>query len=359
MTGSFALSIILFLSFSVMIDFVNYLMPQSASTSDIDISSNDSARSISADFVAALRGMEGVKEVYGRRSLFDVPAGLDGDVTLSSTIDLISYDDYDLECLKKDGALKRGSDLSKIYGDSKYVLATSDQNSSWKIGDTILVGDETLEIAGLLKYDPFSDNGLTNGKITLIMSGETFLRLTGITDYSLVMIQTTSEATDENVNAIQTAVGDKYGFQDKRDQRTSGTYMAFVFCVYGFLAIITLVAVLNIVNSISMSVSARMKQYGAMRAVGMDERQITRMIAAEAITYAFWGCVVGCAVGLPLSKLLYDFLITEHFPYAVWSFPISSLTVILLFVVLASMAAIYPPAKRIRNISVTETINEL
>lgn len=359
MTGSFALSIILFLSFSVMIDFVNYLMPQSASTSDIDISSNDSARSISADFVAALRGMEGVKEVYGRRSLFDVPAGLDGDVTLSSTIDLISYDDFDLECLKKDVALKRGSDLSKIYGDSKYVLATSDQNSTWKIGDIILVGDETLEIAGLLKYDPFSDNGLTNGKITLIMSGETFLRLTGITDYSLVMIQTTSEATDENVNAIQTAVGDKYGFQDKRDQRTSGTYMAFVFCVYGFLAIITLVAVLNIVNSISMSVAARIKQYGAMRAVGMDEHQITKMIAAEAITYAFWGCVVGCAVGLPLSKLLYDFLITEHFPYAVWSFPISSLTVILLFVVLASMAAIYPPAKRMRNISVTETINEL
>lgn len=359
MTGSFALSIILFLSFSVMIDFVNYLMPQTASTSDIDISSNDSAGSISADFVETLRGMDGVKEVYGRRSSFDVSAGLNGDRTLSSTIDLISYDDFDLECLKKDGALKMGSDLSKVYGDSKYVLATSDQNSTWEIGDIILVGNETLEIAGLLKYDPFSDNGLTNGKITLIMSSETFVRLTGITDYSLVMVQTTKEATDENVSAIQNAVGDSYGFKDKRDQRTSGTYLAFVFCVYGFLAIITLVAVLNIVNSISMSVSARMKQYGAMRAVGMDERQITKMITAEAITYAFWGCVAGCAVGLPLSKLLYDFLITEHFPYAVWSFPISSLTVILLFVILAAMVAIYTPAKRIRNISVTETINEL
>ena len=359
MTGSFALSIILFLGFSVMIDFVNYLMPQSASTSDFDISSNDSTGSIPEGLVETLRGMDGIKEVYGRRSSFDVPAGLDGDTTLSSTSDLISYDDFDLECLKKDGALKRGSDLSKIYGNSSYVLAASDQNSSWKIGDTILVGDETLEIAGLLKYDPFSDNGLTNGKITLIMSGETFVRLTGITDYSLVMVQTTKEATDENVSAIQNAVGDSYGFEDKREQRTSGTYMSFVFCVYGFLAIITLVAVLNIVNSISMSVSARMKQYGAMRAVGMDEHQITKMIAAETITYGFWGCAAGCIVGLPISKLLYDFLITEHFPYAVWKFPISSLVVILLFVVLAAAAAIYPPAKRIRNISVTETINEL
>lgn len=172
MTGSFALSIILFLGFSVMIDFVNYLMPQSASTSDFDISSNDSTGSIPEGLVETLRGMDGIKEVYGRRSSFDVPAGLDGDTTLSSTSDLISYDDFDLECLKKDGALKRGSDLSKIYGNSSYVLAASDQNSSWKIGDTILVGDETLEIAGLLKYDPFSDNGLTNGKITRSFNGD-------------------------------------------------------------------------------------------------------------------------------------------------------------------------------------------
>ena len=114
------------------------------------------------------------------------------------------------------------------------------------------------------------------------------------------MIQTTSEVTNENVNAIQTVAGDNYSFRDKREQRTSGTYMAFVFFVYGFLAIITLVTVLNIINSISMSVSAGMKQYGAMRAVGMDEGQITKM-----------------------------------------------------------MAATYTPAKRIRNISVTETINEL
>ena len=173
------------------------------------------------------------------------------------------------------------------------------------------------------------------------------------------MIQTTSEVTDENIKAIQTTVGDNYSFRDKREQRTSGTYAAFVFCVYGFLAIITLVTVLNIINSISMSVSARMKQYGAMRAVGMDERQIAKMIAAEAVTYSFWGCIVGCIVGLPLSKLLYDFLIAEHFPGAVWNFPVSSLIVILLFVVLAATVAAYAPAKRIRNISVTETINEL
>ena len=292
-------------------------------------------------------------------SAFDVPARLNGDTGFSGTIDLISYDDFDLQCLKKDGALKRESDLSKVYGDSHFVLATSDQDSTWKIGDTVQIGDETLTIAGLLKNDPFSEDGLTNGKLTLITSGETFIRLTGNDDYSLVLIQTAGNVTDENVQAIQNSVDKTYSFRDKRDERTTGTYMAFVFCVYAFLAIIALVTVMNIINSISMSVSTRMKQYGAMRAVGMDERQMTKMIACEAFTYAVLGCVVGCAIGLPLSKLLYDFLIAGHFPSAVWQFPITSLGIILLFVSIAAIAAVYTPAKRIRNMSITATINEL
>ena len=100
----------------------------------------------------------GVKEVYGRRSVFDVSAKLNDDTNFSGTVDLISYNDFDLQCLKKDSALKRGSDLSKVFRDSNFVLATSDQDSTWKIGDTVQIGDETLTIAELLKNDSFSEN---------------------------------------------------------------------------------------------------------------------------------------------------------------------------------------------------------
>ena len=358
MIASFALSIILFLSFSVFVDFVNYLMPQSVATSDIDITSND-GNTIPNDLLITIQEMNGVKEVYGRRSALDLLGSLNDDASLSNSVDLISYDDFDLQSLKKDGNLKDGSDLSKVYGNSSFVLATSDTDSTWKIGDTIHVQGETLTIAGLLKNDPFSDNGLTNGKITLISSSDTFVRLTGEENYALIMVQTTSGATDEDIRAIQTAAGGTFNFQDMRDGHTSGTYTAFVFCVYAFLSIIALVTVLNIVNSISMSVSARMKQYGAMRAVGMDERQVTRMIVAEAVTYAMLGCIVGCIIGLPLSKQIYDSLITGHFPYAIWEFPVGSLAIILLFVSLAAVVAIYAPTKRMRSMSVIKAINEL
>lgn len=365
MTGSFALSIMMFLSFSVLVDFVGYLMPQYSDASDIDISGSGGADTVDSGLLDTLSGMEGVKRVYGRRTSFQVPVEISGAAEgfgaaeSSGAADLISYDDFGLDCLKKDDMLKKGSDISKVYGDSGYVLATSDADSLLRIGDKVKIGAEELEIAGLLKYDPFSSDGLTHGEVTLIMSGETFIRLTGITGYSLISVQTTGNMTEEDVEAIRAAAGEDCVFSDRRDQNTSGTYRAFAACVYGFLFVITLVTVLNIVNGISMSVSARTKQYGAMRAVGMDGRQITKMIAAEAFTYALSGCAAGCAAGLFISKWLFDVLIAAHFAYAVWELPVNSLLVILLAVILAAVLAVWAPAGRIRKLSVTETIGEL
>lgn len=355
MTGSFALSILLFLSFSVLVDFVDCLMPQSAAVSDIDISSSDGGCSIPARLADTLQDMEGVKEVYGRRTSFGVPAMLEG----ADGVDLVSFDGFDLACLEKDDMLIPGSDLSKIYGDSRYVLATWDRSCPWEIGDAVLLNGEVLEIAGLLRYDLFSDDGLTGGRATLIVSGETFFRLTGIADYALVMVQLSPSATEEDVSAIYAAAGNEYHFRDKRDQKTAGTYLSFLACVYAFLAVIALVTVLNIINSISMSVSARTRQYGAMRAVGMSGGQVTRMIAAEALTYALLGCGAGCAAGLPLHHFLYTVLITNHFPYAVWRLPVSSLALTFLFVLFAAAAAVCAPAKRMAHLSVTEAISEL
>jgi ABC-type antimicrobial peptide transport system permease subunit len=356
MTSSFALSIILFLCFSVMIDLVGYNMPQSSNTADISISSSDGSNSIDSALLGQISSMSGVKRVFGRRSSLGIPAEVNSE---ANVIDVISYDDFDLECLAKDDQFQKGSNLANVYGDSKSVLAVWDSQTPVAIGDQIKIAGKTLEVAGLLKYNPFSEDGSTDGTVTLITSGETFERLTGISEYSLVMVQTISGATDGDIEAIHDIVNNNYTFSDRREQRTASTYMAFLLFVYGFLAIITAVTVLNIINSIFLSVSARIRQYGAMRAVGMDTHQITKMIAAEAATYSLSGCVVGGLLGLLLSKYLYDNLITTHFAYAVWSFPLVPFAIIIMFVLAAAIAAVYSPAKRIRNMVITDTINEL
>ena len=356
MAGSFALSIILFLTFSVLLDWVGYLLPQSASDAGITIYGESGTNCIPYGLAETLRGMDGVKNVFGRRSVFDVPAEL-GQEALPQTVDLISFDDFDLEALKKDGMLKRGSDLSSVYGDHGCVLVICDPDAPLQIGDSIQAGSETLTVAGLLKYNLFSGDGLSYGKVSIIASSETFRRLTGITDYSLVMVQ--GDVTDEGVAAINNLLDEGIVLRDRRDQRTFGTYIAFLLCVYSFLIIIAMVTLLNIMNSISMSVSARSRQYGAMRAVGMGSRQVTQMIAAEAITYALFGCVIGCAAGLAVSKILFHVLIQDHFTYAVWTIPVCRLVIVIIFVAAATLAAIYAPAKRMRNMAVTEIINEL
>lgn len=358
MTGSFALSIILFLTFSVLLDFVGYLLPQSASDADITIYGETGVNCVPQGTVETIRGMDGVKNIFGRRSVFDVPAEL-GQAGLPSVADLISFDEFDLDALKKDGILKDGSDLSKVYGDNGGALAVCDSDAPLHMGDTIQANGTTLTVAGMLKYDMFSGDGLSHGRVSFIVSGETFVRLTGVTDYSLVMIQTTGDVTDEDVDAINTVLGEGFTLRDQREQRTSGTYTAFMLCVYAFLAIIALVTVLNIMNSISMSVTAKSKQYGAMRAVGMDGHQVTKMIAAEAATYALYGGVIGIAAGLVMSQMLFKVLIEGRFAYAAWTFPVFRLLVIAVFVAAATLAAIYAPSKRMRDMAVTENINEL
>ncbi len=355
MAGSFALSIILFLSFLVLVDLVNCLMPQQHNDADLEITSLQ-GELLDAELVDILSEMEGVKRAFGRRAALDITASVNGE---AENIDIISYDDFDLDCLHKDHLLKSGSNLNEVYGDSRYALATWDRECTLHIGDSIEIGDEQLKIAGLLKYDPFTSDGTTGGRITLITSGKTYYRLTGESGYQLINVQTTDDATDEDVDAIKALVGENGNVADCRDMSTFGTYMAFMMFVYGFLAIIALVALLNIINSISMSVSTRTKQYGVMRAIGMSTRQVTKMITAEAMTYAMTGCISGCVIGLVINRAMYRFLIENHFAYAMWSIPVIPLVVILLFVFGSVVLAVLSPTRRIGSMAINETITEL
>lgn len=357
MSGSFALSIILFLSFSIFVNLVDYIMPQSHATADIEISSNDYNNSIDAHLLEQLSNVEGVNHVYGRRSIFNIDAEVGSND--DNKVDIISYDKYDLEALEKDGALKNGSNLSKVFGDSSYVLATGGKDEKVKKGDKIIINNNSYEVAGLLKYNPFSSDGGDDGKITLITSGETFKNIVNETGYQLVMLQVDKNFGKNKIERIKNLVGDKGIIKDRRDQKTAGTYMAFMFFVYGFLIIIAIVTLLNIVNSISISVSARIKQYGMMRAIGMSKKQITKMIIIEAITYALSGCIIGCCIGIGINKLLFNKLISSHFTYAVWQFPAMPIIIIIVFIIVSVLAAIYSPSKRISNMEITETINEL
>ena len=349
MTASFALTIMLFFSFSVILDFAKQLVPsQNVTSADIALSSYANKLDIERSLVDEIKKIDGVANAYGSSYMENIPAtssraGIDH-------INIVSYDDTLLDYSKE--SIAQGA-LDTVYGDSNKVATVYNRNNSLRIGDTIQFAGEEVEITCTLSQGLFGDD------LIIICSQETFDRIMGNTKYGLIGIQLDSNATEETIAEIRSLENDDIIITDQREsnKQNNATYLAVRIVCYGFLATVGIISLFNIVNSISMSVSARIKQYGAMRAVGMDNRQLKRMISAEAYTYAISGLIVGCGIGLPLSRFLYNRLIAHYFGIE-WSFPILRFGIVVAFIFISAIVSVYAPAKRIRNMEITETINE-
>lgn len=350
MTGSFALSIMMFLCFSVGMDFARELMPSMQPYQpDVTIGGYKNALIISQDFAEEIRKIPGVAHIWGSSYLYHFPAS--SPQQNIEYINLVSYSDYLLDCTKN--SVMQG-DLSAIYGNSSQVITVKNKDNPLKVGDIIEVGEKKVEITCVVS------EGLYPSENSIICSQETFAWLTGEQNYNLIGVQFGKNVSEETVQQIANLAVEEMIFTDERvrNQENNTTYWATRVLGYSVLAIIASITLFNIINSISMSVTARIKQYGAMRAVGMDGRQLTQMIAAEAFTYAITGLVIGCSVGVPFSRFLHIRLLTYYFGIE-WYFPSILVIIIIIFVLASAVIAVYSPAKRIRNMAITATINEL
>jgi len=351
LTASFSLSIILFLCISVGLDFAYELMP-SVNRSwqpDITLTGYANERVLAQGLSDEISGITGVEHVWGSSYTEHVPAASSRQEI--DHVNITSYSEYMLDCAEE--SLMEGN-LSEVYGDSGKAMTVLNKDNPIKVGDIIQVAGQEIEVVCGIS------SGLYPGEYSIICSQETFARLTGEENYSMIGIQLSRQAADETVKQINSLVGSDVIFTDERqrNQEDANTYLAVKFLLYSFMAIIAMITLFNIINSISMSVTARIKQYGAMRAVGMDGEQLTRMIAAEAFTYAVSGLIVGSGTGIVLSRFLYVKLVTRYFG-SQWSLPIVLLAIIVVFDTVSAAAAVYAPAKRIRNMPITATINEL
>lgn len=350
MTGSFALTIMLFLTFSACLDIVHKLLPSvSDFTPDITIASQDDSNSIDPSLAEEISEIPGIESVFGMMYSIECPAEINGN---AETVDLYSYGDTMMDSFKKSVI---SGDMSKIYGNSKYVLAVYSEYTTLNVGDKVKIGDEELEIGCVVSEGV----GSVSGSAVVVCSEETYTRLTGEQDYAMVGVVLEKDVSEMAVNKIyDLAEGNIIADSREKNSEVSGSYWVFRIAAYSFLAIISLITILNIMNSVSMGVSARIKQYGVMRAVGMGSRQVTKMIAAEAATYSFCGTVAGVVFGLLLHHLIYVKVVITHFG-GIWKIPFTSIAIILLLVVFSCVISVYAPAKRIRNMAITETINEL
>lgn len=349
-TASFALSIVLALGFIVILQFASLLLPSLAPwQADVIYTGYDNERVLPDTMAQQLRRMPGVARVWGCTGLVHVPASSDRNNVEQVTF--CSYDDFMLESSKS--MVVKGR-MAKNSGADNEVMTMYNKTNPIRVGDTITVNGVPLTVVGAFSQGIFPDD------VTIIAPETLFRRVAGEQNYNMIGVQLDRTASDETVLALAAFSSDQIVVQDLREsnRQDRGTYYAARIVLYGFLAIIGGISLLNIVNSISMSVSARMKQYGILRAIGMDDAQLKRMISAEAGTYAVSGLVVGIALGLVLNRKLYILLITHYFG-AAWQMPWGCLAVIVAVVLAAVVLAVYNPVRRILMQPITATISEL
>ena len=349
-TASFALSIVLALGFIVILQFASLLLPSLAPwQADVIYTGYDNERVLPDTMAQQLRRMPGVARVWGCTGLVHVPASSDRNNVEQVTF--CSYDDFMLESSKS--MVVKGR-MAKNSGADNEVMTMYNKTNPIRVGDTITVNGVPLTVVGAFSQGIFPDD------VTIIAPETLFRRVAGEQNYNMIGVQLDRTASDETVLALAAFSSDQIVVQDLREsnRQDRGTYYAARIVLYGFLAIIGGISLLNIVNSISMSVSARMKQYGILRAIGMDDAQLKRMISAEAGTYAVSGLVVGIALGLVLNRKLYILIITHYFG-AAWQVPWGCLAVIVVVVLAAVVLAVYNPVRRILMQPITATISEL
>jgi putative ABC transport system permease protein len=140
--------------------------------------------------------------------------------------------------------------------------------------------------------------------------------------------------------------------QQLRDA-VGGRVHALVLLLYALLALSVLLALLSIVNTLSLSIQSRTRELGLLRAVGMTRAQAGAMIRFESMITGTIGTVTGLVVGLVISWVIAHALTTQGITFRVpW------LVVVVMFVLgtLAGLLAALLPAARAARVDVLAAI---
>jgi putative ABC transport system permease protein len=146
-------------------------------------------------------------------------------------------------------------------------------------------------------------------------------------------------------------VQDREEFQ--ADQESQLDQLLLIVNVFLLLAIV--IAFIGIVNTLALSVFERTRELGLLRAVGMTNRQVRRMIRLEAVIVAVFGALLGVAVGL-----VFGLAVTTALPddfVSTIDIPVGSLVVLVVVAALLGVVAAIWPAIRATRLDVLKAIS--
>ena len=75
--------------------------------------------------------------------------------------------------------------------------------------------------------------------------------------------------------------------------------------VYGFVGMLTLIGLTNVISTISANVRLRSREFALLRSVGMTQSGLQRMLNLESVLSSMKSLVIGVPLGIAGSYLIY------------------------------------------------------
>ncbi|MDG5473204.1 ABC transporter permease [Jeotgalibacillus sp. ET6] len=113
---------------------------------------------------------------------------------------------------------------------------------------------------------------------------------------------------------------------------------------YGFIALISLISIANIFNTISTSISLRKKEFAMLKSVGMTPKGFNKMINYESIFYGLNSLMIGLPISFILMYLIH-LSVRETFEYGFELPWLDILFVVVAIFIIVSSAMLYSISK--------------
>ena len=215
-------------------------------------------------------------------------------------------------------------------------------------------GRRTYFVAGI-------GNDYLNAKLaTIYVSQDALARDFSTTTDLMFLLNRAPGADPETVTAALTRVLDDYRAfslhettQWRAEQQQ--TFDSTVFIFYTLIAALALPSLLALMNTLAISVLARTREVGMLRAVGATRRQINRMVLAESLLLTLIGIAFGVVAGLWLGYALVVAMGAVGWVMP-WSFPFDGIAVTIVVGLMFGVLAALGPARSASRLDVVDAL---
>jgi len=244
-------------------------------------------------------------------------------------------------------------DVASAFGGSGAGTAQGPMGE--RLGDTIplraLDGSDAL-----LTVDVMLDAKLDSLFLGSLVSEATFERLVGDQPVNMVFVRVEPGEANAVGQRLERVLDDYTGVEVQPGNffgQIVGTVFDFLIgAVNGLLGMSVVVALVGIVNTMTLSIFERRRELGMVRALGMTRQQVGRMVRLEAVLIGLLGTIVGMGSGILLSWVV----ISSISDSIGLSFNWARVGLIFLVGVLVGVIASLLPARRATRLDMLEAM---